>query len=216
MIPKEMSKGTWLQGENRLGQNRESEYLGAEDIYPDNAEPIVTIKALWNGKITLQGGRKENHDVLVFAEETVPGINQMRPLIVNSTNRKALRKLFGGVTANILTGKQIQLYIDHNVRSPEGGVTDGIRVRPYKPRPQQSRRSAPVCADCGKLITPVQDGTVEQIVAYTQQHYGVCLCADCDVKRRPASQQLSEPPTDRSGDTAAPQEAAQDCKEVLL
>lgn len=114
-----------LTGDERLGQMRESEYLGAEDI-DDGVEPILTISGLWNGTVTLQRGR-ENKDVLTFVEERVPGIMQVRPLIINSTNRKTLRKLYGDAKASTLVGKQIQLYIDHNVRDPQdGGITDGI------------------------------------------------------------------------------------------
>ena len=78
-----------LTGDERLGQMRESEYLGAEDI-DDGTEPVLTIAGLWYGSVTLQRG-KENKDVLSFKEERVPGILQVRPLIVNSTNRKTLR-----------------------------------------------------------------------------------------------------------------------------
>lgn len=119
-----------LTGDERLGQMRESEYLGAEDI-DDGVEPVLTIAGLWYGSVTLQRG-KENKDVLSFTEERVPGVMQVRPLIVNSTNRKTLRKLFGDAKASTLVGKQIQLFVDHNVRDPQdGGMTDGIRIRPY-------------------------------------------------------------------------------------
>ena len=59
-----------LKGDERLGQMRESEYLGAEDI-DDGVEPVLTIAGLWNGTVTLQRG-KENKDVLSFAEERCP------------------------------------------------------------------------------------------------------------------------------------------------
>ena len=131
-----------LTGDERLGQMRESEYLGAEDI-DDGVEPVLTIAGLWYGSVTLQRG-KENKDVLSFTEERVPGVMQVRPLIVNSTNRKTLRKLFGDAKASTLVGKQIQLFVDHNVRDPQdGGMTDGIRIRPYKPR-------VPLCAACAQ------------------------------------------------------------------
>lgn len=141
-----------LSGDERLGQMRESEYLGAEDI-DDGTEPILTIAGLWYGSVTLQRG-KENKDVLSFKEERVPGILQVRPLIVNSTNRKTLRKLFGDAKASTLVGKQIQLFVDHNVRDPQdGGMTDGIRIRPYKPRPPK-QEPVPPCADCEGEIMP--------------------------------------------------------------
>lgn len=42
-----------LSGDERLGQMRDSEYLGAEDI-DDGTEPILTIAGLWYGSVTLQ------------------------------------------------------------------------------------------------------------------------------------------------------------------
>ena len=163
-----------LTGDERLGQMRESEYLGAEDI-DDDTEPVLTIAGLWYGSVTLQRG-KENKDVLSFKEERVPGILQVRPLIVNSTNRKTLRKLFGDAKASTLVGKQIQLYVDHNVRDPQdGGMTDGIRIRPYKPRVQK-QEPVPPCTDCGNPIE-----------AAMGKNYGVPLCAACAQKRKEAA-----------------------------
>lgn len=175
-----------LTGDERLGQDRESEYLGAEDI-DDDVEPVLTIDGLWNGMVTLQRG-KEKKDVLTFREESVPGIRQVRPLIVNSTNRKTLRKLYGDAKASTLVGKQIQLYIDHKVRDPQdGGLTDGVRIRPHKPRPIQPAVKAPnvpPCADCGNAITPAAGKDPAYLAAYTARHYGVPLCADCARRRK--------------------------------
>lgn len=191
-----------LTGDERLGQMRDSEYLGAEDI-DDDVEPILTIDALWNGMVTLQRG-KENKDVLSFKEERVPGITQVRPLIINSTNRKTLRKLFGDAKADTLVGKQIQLYIDHKVRDPQdGGLTDGIRIRPFKPR---VKKEAPVppCADCGGIIEAAMGKTPGWLAAYTAKHYGASLCAACAQKRKEAaSTPVPEAPETPEADPAA-------------
>lgn len=177
-----------LKGDERLGQMRESEYLGAEDI-DDGVEPVLTIAGLWNGTVTLQRG-KENKDVLTFSEERVPGIMQVRPLIVNSTNRKTLRKLFGDAKASTLVGKQIQLYVDHNVRDPQdGGLTDGIRIRPYKPRVQK-QEPVPNCTDCGNPIELAMGRDARWLAAYTSKHYGVPLCAGCAQARKDAATAL--------------------------
>ena len=193
-----------LSGDERLGQMRESEYLGAEDI-DDGTEPILTIAGLWYGSVTLQRGR-ENKDVLSFKEERVPGIYQVRPLIVNSTNRKTLRKLFGDAKASTLVGKQIQLYVDHNVRDPQdGGMTDGIRIRPYKPRVQK-QEPMPPCADCEGEITPAMGKDARWLAAYTVKHYGVPLCAACAQKRKDAAMAASKI---QQGEEAAPQEVPQ-------
>ena len=85
-----------------------------------------------------------------FKEKSVPGINNVRLMIINATNRKTLRKLYGAVTADALSGKRVQLYIDHNVRDPsDGSKIDGLRIKAKAP-------AAPVsikCESCGKDIT---------------------------------------------------------------
>ena len=191
-----------LTGDERLGQMRDSEYLGAEDI-DDDVEPVLTIDALWNGMVTLQRG-KENKDVLSFKEERVPGIMlQVRPLIINSTNRKTLRKLFGDAKADTLVGKQIQLYIDHKVRDPQdGGFTDGIRIRPFKPRVKE--QTVPPCADCGGTIEAAMGKDPRWLAAYTAKHYGVSLCAACAQKRKEAAaaeQPEAESAPENAGET---------------
>lgn len=191
-----------LAGDERLGQERESEYLGAEDI-DDGVEPILTINGLWNGMVTLQRG-KEKKDVLTFAEERVPGIKQVRPLIVNATNRKTLRKLYGDARASTLVGKQIQLYIDHKVRDPQdGGYTDGIRIRPHKPRPP--RQTLAPCSDCGGEIAPAMGKDAGYLAAYTAKHYGVPLCAACAQKRwEAAGMESGAEAPDKSNQEEAP------------
>lgn len=176
-----------LTEDERLGQNRESEYLGAEDIDP-NLDPILTIDGLWNGMVTLQRG-KENKDVITFVEKSVPGIKNVRPLIINATNRKVLRKIYGGLQAKTLVGKQIQLYIDHKVRDPQdGGLTDGVRIRPFKPKRAEKEVK---CAKCGNTIAPAHGMTAEQLAAYTKKQYGASICAECAVK---AKQEASHAP----------------------
>ena len=180
MIPDELKRLTPLKGKERLGANRDSEYMGAEDIEP-GTEPVLTIKALYNGLITLARG-KERHDVIEFAEESVPGmINQVRPLVVNSTNRKTLKKLFKSTSADALVGKKVKLYLEHNVRDPSSGDrVDGIRIRPSIPTTE--RPEPIICADCGKPITPVANYSAEDIARINRGRYGKAICALCSKK----------------------------------
>lgn len=183
MIPKELQHMKPLQPGERLGQNRESEYLGAEDIDP-GTEPVVTIDALYSGMVTLQRG-KEMKDVIAFKEDSVPGIRNVRPLIVNATNRKTLRKLFGSVKVEALTGQSIQLYIDNNVRDPSSGDRiDGIRIRPR--RPSVKKPEPLICSECGQVIQGVGRVPAEMIAKGTLQKYGVQLCSGCGNKRKAA------------------------------
>ena len=199
MIPKELQAMKPMVGKERLGSFRDSEYMGAEDIEP-NTEPVLTIKALYNGMITLARG-KERHDVIAFVEETVPGsINQVRPLVVNSTNRKTLRKLYKATSADALVGKKIRLYLEHNVRDPStGDKVDGIRIRPTIPT---ATKSEPVkCADCGKIITAVGNYSAEDIARINQGRYGRCICAECS-KKLSSHQEEKKQETDSEPTTA--------------
>lgn len=186
MIPKELQRMQPMKPGERLGQNRDSEYLGAEDIDP-GTEPVLTISALYNGMVTLQRG-KENKDVVAFAEDRVPGIRNVRPLIVNTTNRKTLRKLYGGVGVEHLVGKKIQLYIDHNVRDPStGDIVDGIRIRPRKPSVKKL-----ICADCGAEIAGYGKMSADSIAKATQDKFGATLCVACSKKRAAAEASQTE------------------------
>ncbi len=179
MIPDELKRMKPMTGSERLGANRDSEYLGAEDIEP-GTEPILTIKALYNGMITLQRGR-ENKDVIVFEEEKVPGINNVRPLVCNATNRKTLKKLYKAVTADALVGKKVQLFIDNKVRDPQTGeLTDGIRIRPRIPA--EKKAEAIICEQCGKPIKAIGQFSAEQIAGINQKRYGKKLCGECSKK----------------------------------
>lgn len=187
MIPDEVRHMKPLTGNERLGANRDSEYMGAEDIDPES-EPVLTIKNIYNGDVTLSRG-KENKDFIVFAENSVPGIKNVRPLIINSTNRKTLRKLFKSVTASSLEGKKIQLYLEHNVRDPStGDKVDGIRIRSRIPTAQ---RTEPIlCADCGLPITALGTYTADDIANINLKRYGRKICAACSKK---LSEQKPEP-----------------------
>lgn len=177
-----------LGADERLGQNRESEYLGSEDIDP-GAEPVLTIEALWNGMVTLQRG-KENKDVISFVERSVAGLKNVRPLIVNSTNRKTLKKLYGSVQTKALVGQAVQLYVDHKVRDPQtGGLTDGIRIRPFKPT---TKVVTVKCQSCSNDIVSAHGMTADQIAAYTTKQYGKAVCAVCASKLKQAQQTKQE------------------------
>ena len=179
MIPDEIKRMKPLTGKERLGANRDSEYLGAEDIDP-GSEPILTIDHIYNGMVTLQRGR-ENKDVITFKEESVSGIRRVRPLIVNSTNRKTLRKIYKAVTAENLEGKTIQLFLDSNVRDPStGDKVDGIRINPRIP---SAPRTEPiVCADCKKVVKGFGKYSDEDIAKIAVKRFGRPLCVDCAKK----------------------------------
>ena len=181
MITKELQKMKPLKGDEKF--ERDSEYLGADDI-DGSVEPVLTIKNLYRGKVTLQRG-PEVKNVLTFVEESVPGISEVRPLIVNSTNRQALKKMYGQVTANALEGKQIQLYIEHGVRNPaKNELVDGIRIRDRKPSTAGKAAAAPKCSVCGKEITGISGISAADVAKKTKEKYGKQMCSECAAKKK--------------------------------
>ena len=181
MITKELQKMKPLRGDEKF--ERDSEYMGADDI-DNGVEPVLTIKNLYRGKVTLQRG-PEVKNVLTFVEESVPGISEVRPLIVNSTNRQALKKMYGQVTANALEGKQIQLYIEHGVRNPaKNELVDGIRIRDRKPSTAGKAAAAPKCSVCGKEITGISGISAADVAKKTKEKYGKQMCSECAAKKK--------------------------------
>lgn len=204
MIPDELKRMTPLKGKERLGADRDSEYMGAEDIDPET-EPVLTIKALYNGMVTLSRG-KEKKDVIVFAEETVPGIKTVRPLIVNATNRKTLRKLYKNVTADTLMGKKVQLYLEHNVRDPStGDKVDGVRIKNRIPTAQSSSNAPILCAGCGQPITAVGTYSAADIAQINEKRFGRKLCAACSKKLAEQAKQEQSKPEEPVAEEAKPQ-----------
>ena len=182
------SKIRILQGEERLGAAaRSSAFLAVED-FTAGSEPILTIREVGYGECVLDGGRKEDHDVIFFAETSVPGLPQVRPMLINSTNRKTLLAIYGDLSAATLEGKRVRLYIDPRVRAVGGGTTAGIRIRklvPEAPSPVQpvQSRPVPVCSDCGQTITAAGDCSAEQVLRNGMEWFGVPLCATCQNRR---------------------------------
>lgn len=163
-----------LTGKGSLKRYFDSDYIGAYSLDP-GTEPILTIDSFWYGDVTLAGGRKEPHVVIMFKEKTVPGVEEVKPLILNATNRKALKKAYGSDAPDELMGKTIRLYIDPKVRDPQdGGFTEGIRIRPSKPTIK--------CEACRGEIQAYKNTTAPQIAAHTKEKYGKQLCSECATK----------------------------------
>lgn len=207
-IPDELKRAKPLSGKERLGAERDSEYMGAEDIDP-GTEPVLTIDHIFNAVVTLQRG-KEQKDVMTFKEASVPGIKKVRPLIVNSTNRKTLRKLYKAVSAEALEGKKIMLYLDPNVRDPSSGdKVDGIRIRPKVPTVKAAEPI--ICEECGQPIQGTGRYSAEDIAKMSMNRYQRKLCLECGRKMAEAAKAAEAPaqetPTQEATDGQTEQES---------
>ena len=191
MSKNNQSKIRILSGEERLGAAaRSSAFLAIED-FTAGSEPVLTIREVGYGECVLDQGRREEHDVIFFVESSVPGLPQVRPMLVNSTNRKTLLSIYGDLSAAALEGKRVRLYIDPRVKAVGGGFTSGIRIRKLvPPEPVQSVQTSqhPVCSDCGSHIVAAGDCSSEQVLRNGMEWFGAPLCAACQNNRINAQQ----------------------------
>jgi len=191
-------KLTRITGDTSLKRYFNTDYIGAYSI-DEGIEPVLTIDSVWHGDLTLGAGRKEHHVIMKFKEKNVPGVEEVKPLILNATNRKTLKKLYGDDSASVLEGRKIQLYIDPRVRDPQdGGFTEGLRIRPTVPK---QAVIATKCTDCNAEIQGAGKLTAQQVSQYTYQKYGKPLCSDCATKVKAAedAQKIPDPLAEPDG-----------------
>ncbi len=148
-------------------------YIGSWDFEPGE-EKILTIDHVSGEIIDGAEGKKDDCPVVYFKEN-------VKPLVLNSTNGKMISKLVGSPNVEDWAGKRIALHTQ-KIKA-FGEVTDAVRVK-GKPVAQAKPAELPACADCGKQIKD-QDGYKAAIIAKgAKDRYGVPLCMDCATKRK--------------------------------
>lgn len=105
-----------------------SKYLKSADI--KGREPTVTIRAIEVEEITGQKG-KEHKPVLYFE-------GKEKGMVLNRTNADMIAD-FLGPDYTQWAGHAVTLYVTR-VQSPQGGMTDGLRVK----RPASQKQAVPV------------------------------------------------------------------------
>lgn len=146
------------------------DYLGAYD-FQEGEEKVVTIKSVNQAETIVTNEGKSQHAVVHFTED-------VKPLLLNVTNSKAITKVASSPYFEDWPGNPIQLYVDPNVRA-FGETVSAVRVRPRKPVIKQGVK----CAECGSTIQAASGKGAEYIAKYTQQKFGVSLCFQCASKR---------------------------------
>ena len=112
-----------------------SEYIGSSDL-EDYNDIVLTIKEV-KQEITKGTKEKEMKNIAYFVEK-------MKPMILNATNCKAVRKLSGG--SNFINDWQnirVTIYVERNVKA-FGELTDALRIRSTPPPPIQPKKDIDV------------------------------------------------------------------------
>lgn len=140
------------------------DYLGSY-AFDRGEEKTGTIREIKREIVTGPEGKKEECTVCHFSEP------DLKPLILNVTNCKAISKLYGTPYTEEWAGKRIIMRVQQ-VKA-FGETVDAVRIKPQIPP------ALPTCAECGKMITAYGNMNPAQVAAYTSQKYGKCLCTEC-------------------------------------
>lgn len=145
------------------------DYLGSYAFQPGE-EKTVTIKEVRREMVfTPSGSGKEECTVAYFVED-------VKPLILNSTNCKEITKLYGTPYIEDWAGRRIILKVKKI--SAFGEMVDAVRVGNTRPADE-----AILCENCGSQITSGAGMTVAAIVAASKEKYGKKLCLKCAKER---------------------------------
>lgn len=146
-------------------------YLGAYSI-EDGHDMILTIKNVREEQVIGADGKKDDCVVCYFYEN-------VKPMILNSTNMKMIAKLYKTNFIEEWTGKKIRIGVEQ-VKA-FGDIVDALRVKKVVPA-AENKTERISCSDCGNKLRPVNNFTERQLAAYTEKKYGRILCPDCAQK----------------------------------
>lgn len=147
-------------------------YMGAFSLDGIAKEVVVTIKSVAQELVTGPNGKQDPCIVAHFVEEHVNGVD-IKPMILNKTNCKAIEKALGTGDIDGWIGKQVVVYA--TTTKYQRDMVPCLRIKDT-PAPKQLKKPQFFCSVCGKEINKnVYDASVAK--------YCVALCsAECKAK----------------------------------
>lgn len=150
----------------KMGKN--ANFLGSWDLYDISSQQITaTIHDIRDEEV-INNGKSEHCTVLIFKED-------IKPMILNLTNKKTLVKLYKTKETKKLIGKRVTIVYE-KVKA-FGKVSDALRIKSEVPA--ETPKSMPKCENCGNDIKSFGKMNSESLAQYTKQNYGKSLCSDC-------------------------------------
>lgn len=147
---------------------RDVNFVGSFDLVvgcDENEKPtykdiIVTIDKISEEEVLdVQTNKKVNKTIAHFKEKNI------KPMILNTTNKKGIENATGTMFMEKWIGKQVLLTVE-NIKA-FGKVQPALRIKPVPKR---------VCDVCGKIIT-------ESVFNASKEKYGMALCSrECGIK----------------------------------
>lgn len=178
-------------------------YLGAY-AFNQGEEKTGTIDHVVAEQVTNpnEPDKKEECIVCYFKEK------DLKPLILNKTNCKAITKLYNTPFIENWAGKKITMCV-RQVKA-FGDITDAVRIK-SKVSSQKSQEIK--CEGCGQIIKGFDKYGPEQVAQISKNKYGKCLCVECGKK---AKAELEKQHTDTDGNAPAPETEQSDLAAQLM
>lgn len=139
-------------------------FLGAWDV-PDGSDLVLTIDYVARDDVQNERG-SEKKLTIHFREK------DYKPMIVNTTNAKAISTAYKSTKVEDWENKKIGIY--KATISAFGQTTECLRVRDYPPKTDEF-----YCEECGELIADHGKYKAKVIANNTFSKFGRYLCWDC-------------------------------------
>lgn len=153
-------------------------FLGAWDV-PDGSDLVLTIDHVARDDVQNERG-SEKKLTIHFREK------EYKPMIVNTTNAKAISTAYKSTKVEDWENKKIGIY--KATISAFGQTTECLRVRDYPPKTDEFH-----CEECGELITDHGKYKAKVIANNTLSKFGKYLCWECaESLRAEAEQEATE------------------------
>lgn len=151
-------------------------FISAELIGTSGAEKVVTITNIDFAECYDEQSKKKVQKQTVFFEEC-------KPLVLNKTNAKALKKLFSPNSDNPsdCVGHKVILKVE-SIKA-FGKMQDAIRIKEF---------SEIKCEECGSIILPVSGKSVAELVDISRRNCNKVLCVACMKKFKEEKEKQNE------------------------
>lgn len=142
-------------------------FINAELLGSVGAEKVVTITDIEYAECYDEKTKSKVQKQSLF-------FNECKPMVLNKTNAKTLKKLFSPDDDNPKNciGKKVVLYVV--ALKVAGKPTTGIRIKEY---------SEVKCEECGKPISPYAGHGIAEVIDISNRNFGKCLCGECMNKK---------------------------------
>ena len=117
----EVPQGAEYRGPSGIA--RESVWLCSEDLPHDRDTEVGIESVIIRRNVQMQGGRPKSIAL------SLKFVGKSRELMLNATNRKTLAALFESNQCEAWFGKRVALFVEQDVRRPDGTRGPAVRIR---------------------------------------------------------------------------------------